>query len=120
MFMFLESLHTYSLVAYVVKKNGILSRLQNTLVGWGFSIAFVSMSVGFMYEDYGGIYHCWLQVNKSLVYAQVCKQKRSGSWRGTAAHSAYTEIKTKTKLVTARHGCAQRVVQKQLKIDSLF
>ncbi len=38
MFMFLESLHTYSLVAYVVKKNGILSRLQNTLVGWGFSI----------------------------------------------------------------------------------
>ena len=39
MFMFLESLYTYSLVAFVVKKNGILSRLQNTLVGWGFSLA---------------------------------------------------------------------------------
>ena len=39
MFMFLESLHTYSLVAYVVKKNGVLNRTQNTLVGWGFAIA---------------------------------------------------------------------------------
>ena len=39
MFMFLESLHTYSLVAFVVKKNGILNRLQNTLIGWGFSLA---------------------------------------------------------------------------------
>ena len=62
MFMFLESLHTYSLVAYVVKKNGILNRLQNTLVGWGFSIAIVLIFAGLMYDDYGGEYHCWLQV----------------------------------------------------------
>ena len=24
-----------------------------------------------MYDDYGGTYHCWLQVNKPLVYGQV-------------------------------------------------
>ena len=24
-----------------------------------------------MYDDYGGSYHCWLQVNKPLVYGQV-------------------------------------------------
>jgi hypothetical protein len=39
MFIFLESLYTYSLVAFVVKKNGILSRLQNILIGWGFALA---------------------------------------------------------------------------------
>ncbi len=33
MFMFLESLHTYSLVAFVVKKNGLLTKTQNVVVG---------------------------------------------------------------------------------------
>lgn len=33
MFMFLESLHTYSLVAFVVKKNGLLTKTQNILLG---------------------------------------------------------------------------------------
>ena len=45
MFMFLESLHTYSLVAYVVKKNGILNRLQNTLIGWGFALAITCANI---------------------------------------------------------------------------
>ena len=71
MFMFLESLHTYSLVAYVVKKNGILNRLQNTLVGWGFAIAITSASVGICFDDYGGPYHCWLQIDTKLVFAQL-------------------------------------------------
>merc|ERR1712062_321757 len=66
--MFLESLHTYSLVAFVVKKNGILSRLQNTLIGWGFAFAIVAITVGLCWEDYGGKYHCWLQVNKPIVF----------------------------------------------------
>ena len=33
-FMLLEAIHTYSIVAFVVRKNGILSRAQNVLVGW--------------------------------------------------------------------------------------
>ena len=33
--------------------------------------AIVLMTVGLMYDDYGGSYHCWLQVNKPLVYGQV-------------------------------------------------
>ena len=71
MFMFLESLHTYSLVAFVVKKNGVLNRLQNTLVGWGFSVAIVSAACGLTFEDYGGEYHCWLQVNTNLIFTQL-------------------------------------------------
>jgi hypothetical protein len=71
MFMFLESLHTYTIVAYVVKKNGVLSRLQNTLVGWGFSLAITCIVVGLNYDDYGGEYHCWLQVNTSLMFGQM-------------------------------------------------
>lgn len=50
MFMFLESLHTYTIVAFVVKKNGILSRLQNVLIGWGFSLATVLICVGLRYK----------------------------------------------------------------------
>ena len=69
--MFLESLHTYSLVAFVVKKNGVLNRLQNTLVGWGFSVAIVSAACGLTFEDYGGEYHCWLQVNTNLIFTQL-------------------------------------------------
>ncbi|KFM61234.1 Hemicentin-1, partial [Stegodyphus mimosarum] len=34
MFMFLESLHVYSMVAFVVPRNGLLNRFQNMLVGW--------------------------------------------------------------------------------------
>jgi len=68
MFIFLESLYTYSLVAFVVKKNGILSRLQNILIGWGFALAIVAITVGLDFEDYGGEYHCWLQVNKPIVF----------------------------------------------------
>ena len=68
MFMLLESLHTYSLVAYVVKKNGILSRLQNTLIGWGFSVAIVCIIAGLCFDDYGGEYHCWLQVDKPITF----------------------------------------------------
>ena len=73
MFMFLESLHTYSLVAYVVKKNGILNRLQNTLIGWGFALAITCASVGLCFDDYGGPYHCWLQIgnNKNFVKSKT-------------------------------------------------
>ena len=41
MFMFLESLHVYSIVAFVVKKNGMLTKNQNLMLGWGVPIAIV-------------------------------------------------------------------------------
>ncbi len=69
--MFLESLHTYSIVAYVVKKNGMLTRLQNVLVGWGFPLAIVLCMAGMQYENYGGGYHCWLQVDTNLMFGQM-------------------------------------------------
>ena len=37
MFMALEAIHLYSLVTWVVKSNGLLTRMQNTVVGWGLS-----------------------------------------------------------------------------------
>ncbi|KAG8201660.1 hypothetical protein JTE90_012726 [Oedothorax gibbosus] len=68
MFLFLESLHVYSLVAFVVPRNGILNRLQNMLVGWGVSVLIVVVGVCFFLEFYGSKYHCWLQMDKPLVY----------------------------------------------------
>ncbi|XP_037090660.1 adhesion G-protein coupled receptor D1-like [Pollicipes pollicipes] len=70
MFMMLESLHMYSLVAYVVKKDGLFTRLQNTLIGWGLSIFIVLVTMCFEYENYGGVYHCWLQLDKPLCTGQ--------------------------------------------------
>lgn len=69
-FMFLESLHTYSIVAFVVKKNGMLTRLQNVLTGWGVGVGITLLVVSFRYADYGGVYHCWLQMDTPLLFCQ--------------------------------------------------
>ena len=71
MFMFLEALHTYSLVAYVVKKSGLFSRMQNILIGWGISLGIIFLSMGFHFNDYGGEYHCWIKMNSGLLMAQI-------------------------------------------------
>ncbi|KAF0301074.1 Adhesion G-protein coupled receptor D1 [Amphibalanus amphitrite] len=70
MFMLLESLHMYSLVAYVVKKDGLFTRVQNTLIGWGLSAFIVLVTMSFEYDNYGGVYHCWLQMDKPLCTGQ--------------------------------------------------
>lgn len=68
----LESLHFYSLVAHVVKKDGgLLNRAQNTMVGWGLSTAVVMVVAALNFRHYGGSYHCWLQVDTPLVVCQV-------------------------------------------------
>jgi len=69
-FMMLESLHMYSLVAYVVKKDGLFTRVQNTLIGWGLAIFIVLVTMCFEYDNYGGSYHCWLQMDKPLCVGQ--------------------------------------------------
>ncbi|CAL4061987.1 unnamed protein product, partial [Meganyctiphanes norvegica] len=69
-FIFLEALQMYSLVAYVVKKDGMFTRLQNTLVGWGLSSFIILFCMCFEYDNYGGKYHCWLQMDTPLVYGQ--------------------------------------------------
>ncbi|TRY76932.1 hypothetical protein TCAL_10625 [Tigriopus californicus] len=71
MFMFLESLHTYSLVAFVVKKSGLFSRGQNFFIGWGVALGVILLSLGFHVGDYGGEYHCWLRMNTGLMMTQI-------------------------------------------------
>lgn len=71
MFMFLESLHVYALVAFVVKRRGLFNKWQNVLVGWGVSVGVILTSIAFHYYDYGGEYHCWLQWNTDLAFAQL-------------------------------------------------
>ncbi|KAK4300095.1 hypothetical protein Pmani_027686 [Petrolisthes manimaculis] len=71
MFMFLEALHMYGYIAYVVKKEGMCSRLQNTLVGWALAAVFVLFCIAFEFMYYGGEYHCWLQMNTPLLYGQL-------------------------------------------------
>ena len=41
------------------------------LVGWGLPAGLVLMSVAYAYEDYGGEYHCWLQVDSKLFFIQL-------------------------------------------------
>lgn len=70
MFMFLEALHTYSLVAYVVKKNGMLSKGQNIAMGWGTGIGISLIVVSLEFKNYGGAYHCWLGMDTTLMLGQ--------------------------------------------------
>ncbi|XP_055939758.1 adhesion G-protein coupled receptor D1-like isoform X2 [Argiope bruennichi] len=71
MFLFLETLHVYSMVAFVVPRNGLLNRFQNMLVGWGVSILILIVTVCFFLEDYAASYHCWAQMDKPIVYLLV-------------------------------------------------
>ena len=54
MFMMLEALHMYSLVAYVVKKDGLFNRLQNIVIGWSCTGIIILMNICAIFEDYGG------------------------------------------------------------------
>ena len=63
MFMFLEALHVYAMVASVVHKDGMFTKLQNIVLGWGISAGFTLISIAAHYQDYGGHYHCWLQMD---------------------------------------------------------
>jgi len=69
-FMCLESLHTYSLVAFVVKKNGLLTKTQNIVIGWGVGLGITLVVVSLEYKNYGGEYHCWLAMDTTLMIGQ--------------------------------------------------
>ncbi|QQP49870.1 Uncharacterized protein FKW44_010680, partial [Caligus rogercresseyi] len=71
MFMFLESLHMYSIVASVVKRNGMLSKCQNLSLGWIIPAGITLITIGLQFENYGGEYHCWLRMDTHLAYAQI-------------------------------------------------
>ncbi|CAB4069969.1 DENND5 [Lepeophtheirus salmonis] len=71
MFIFLESLHMYSLVASVVKQNGMLSKCQNISLGWMISIGITLITISLEFDNYGGEYHCWLRMDTKLLFAQI-------------------------------------------------
>ena len=52
--MFLEALYTYSLVAFVVKKDGLLTRGQNVIVGWGTGVGITMVVLSLEWKNYGG------------------------------------------------------------------
>ena len=56
MFMLLEALHMYVMVAFVVKRNGFFSKIQNIIVGYGVPLAMVGISAGAEWNSYGGEY----------------------------------------------------------------
>ena len=69
--MLLEAIYTYSLVAFVVKRNGLLTKTQNVLSGWMLSIAIILIVASLQFENYGGEYHCWLQVDSPMMFGQI-------------------------------------------------
>lgn len=97
MFMFLESLHMYSLVAYVVNKNGMFSRLQNTAIGWSIPVFITLVTLCFEYKHYGGSYHCWLRMDTSLLIGQyipvICLIAASFTLIEAAGAAKYTPLK---------------------------
>ena len=84
-FMFLEAIHVYAMVASVVHKDGMFTKWQNlsigkynntityaialikknvtVFLGWGIPTGIVLICVALEYENYGGKYHCWLQMD---------------------------------------------------------
>ncbi|XP_053628486.2 putative adhesion G protein-coupled receptor E4P [Cherax quadricarinatus] len=71
MFMFLESLHMYAYVAFVIKREGMFSRAQNVLVGWGVAAIIVLFCMCFQFSNYGGVYECWLMLDTPLMYGEM-------------------------------------------------
>ena len=92
MFMFLEAIHMYGLVASVVKMKGMLATKQNIVVreiiimgyvgtkmmdgtlskilnqvGWGMPAFIILFNMCFEYDNYGGVYHCWLNMDTGLM-----------------------------------------------------
>ena len=57
-------IYLYGLVASVIKKNGMLATKQNIVIGWGVPAFIILFNMCFEYENYGGTYHCWLQMDK--------------------------------------------------------
>ena len=54
----------YGLVASVVKNSGMLATKQNIFIGWGIPAFIILFNMCFEYDNYGGTYHCWLQMDK--------------------------------------------------------
>ena len=50
--------------------DGLLSAWQNMLFGWLIPLIIVMFNLCFEYENYGGDYHCWLQMDTNLIYGQ--------------------------------------------------
>ena len=57
------------MVASVVRKDGLLNRKENIIIGWLFAAIIVVMNMAFHFKDYGSSvsyigtgshYHCWL------------------------------------------------------------
>ena len=60
-------IYLYGLVASVIKKNGMLATKQNIVIGWGLPAFIILFNMCFEYENYGGTYHCWLQMDRGLL-----------------------------------------------------
>ena len=61
-------IYLYGLVASVIKKNGMLATKQNIIIGWGIPAFIILFNMCFEYDNYGGTYHCWLQMDKGKRY----------------------------------------------------
>ena len=57
----------YGLVASVVKNSGMLATKQNIFIGWGIPAFIILFNMCFEYDNYGGTYHCWLQMDKGYL-----------------------------------------------------
>ena len=63
---YILGIYLYGLVASVIKKNGMLATKQNIVIGWGVPAFIILFNMCFEYENYGGTYHCWLQMDKGM------------------------------------------------------
>lgn len=55
-FFALEAMYMYSILANVVRQNGMLSHTGNFVIGWGCGIVVIAFSCSFEYDNYGGEY----------------------------------------------------------------
>ena len=55
-FFMLEAIFMYSILANVVRKDGMMSKSGNFFVGWGIGIIVLAFSCSFEYDSYAGEY----------------------------------------------------------------
>ena len=79
-------------MASVIKKNGMLATKQNIVIGWGVPAFIILFNMCFEYENYGGTYHCWLQMDKGMFSCFLNQFSLTDNWLSGLMYGQYMPI----------------------------
>ena len=116
------------MVASVVRKDGLLNRKENTLIGWMCAAIIVVMNMAFHFKDYGSSqsyiatgsnYHCWLdyQTGRTKSNSMVHMYNATGLLYGQMLPLLFLTLTTLV-IIEASGAATDRVMFPHLKGES--